>query len=52
MRGRFAKGMVLGSMLGASLGMVMSNGGLNRKKIMRSGRQIARGFNDIMKFIR
>ncbi len=50
MRGGFAKGLIVGSIIGASMGMMMDNGNMNknRKRMARNGRNIVRSSSDLI----
>lgn len=50
MRSGFSKGMVIGSILGASMGIMMDNGGMSkrRSKMMRNGRRFVRASSDVI----
>lgn len=58
MRGSFTKGMIFGSIVGASLSMIMDNGDMNKKrrKMMKNGRSFIRNsgymINDIVRMFK
>lgn len=39
---KFAKGMLIGTMVAAGLAMMYNDGMMNKKKIMRRGKQLAK----------
>jgi len=49
MRGGFSKGMIIGSILGASVGMMMEGDGMRRRRRMvKNGRRIMRASSDVI----
>lgn len=50
MRGGFAKGLIVGSIIGASMGMMMDNGNMskNRKRMAKNGRNFVRSSSDLI----
>lgn len=51
MRTNFTKGLVIGSVIGASIGMVMNRNGMKsktRKRMMRGGRNLFRKSTDMV----
>ncbi len=39
---KFVKGMIIGTMISAGIAMIYADGKINKRKIMRSGRKIAK----------
>ena len=54
MEGRFTKGLIIGSIIGASIGMMVDNNEMRRKstRMMKNGKDIIRNINDIIKILR
>lgn len=50
MRGGFTKGMIVGSIVGMSMGMMMDNGNMTKSKrrMMKSGRNALRSSSDLI----
>ena len=50
MRGGFTKGLIVGSIIGASMGIMMDNGNMkkSRKRMMRNGRNVLKSSSDIV----
>jgi len=51
MQNGFAKGLIIGGLIGASVSMAMNNGGMKsktRKKLMRTGRNMMRKSGNII----
>lgn len=49
MRGRFSKGMIIGSILGASVGMMMEGDGMRRRRrMMKNGRRLMRASSEVI----
>lgn len=50
MRIGFTKGMIVGSILGASVGMMMEDNGMRKRRgrMMRTGRRLVRASSDVI----
>lgn len=49
MRGGFSRGMIIGSILGASVGMMMEGDGMRRRRrMMKNGRRLMRASSEVI----
>lgn len=50
MRGSFTTGLIVGSIIGASMGMMMDDGNMKkgRKRMMKNGKNVLRSSSDLI----